>query len=148
MDGEPVWLASLSRWNRDGSLATSRWGPAQIDSGTNALRKMLGECGDPSKERVFRMQLTLCIHRAANAAEKAALPEWFWSDPGIGIAGGPIEVLWESVPGKPSTRPCENAGRTWIDREREIWLPVDCGKCEPCHARALIGTYAPELSRL
>lgn len=141
MNGQPVWLASLSRPNpiTGERLPTTRWPDWGRSRGAALLRQVLDGLGDPARERLFRMQITLCLHRAATDAEVAALPEWFHAAPAVGLAGGPVEVIWESEPGALSTRPCLAPGRERLSRiDPDLWLPVECGECETCRARTRI----------
>lgn len=134
MGGQPVWLASLSVRDPAGTVPTDRWPPGRIAWGEEVLATLLGDLGDTARERSFRMCATLCRHRALTDAEAALIPpEWF-AGPAEHLAGASLEILWETVPGAPSTRPCENPGRDWIDHRN--YLPVDCGECGPCRARA------------
>lgn len=141
MNGAPVWLASLSRPNlatRE-RLPTTRWTGAQMADGEHILRQTLDGIGDPTAQRLFRMQLTLCLHRRVSQEEQAHLPASFWEHPAIGLAGAPVAVLWETVPGSPSTRPCANPGHRMLSAtDPELWLPVACGVCPSCRARAAI----------
>lgn len=100
------------------------------------MKKVLGPLGDKSKERHFRMNATLCIHRALSAAEVAQLPDEFTCAPALDIAGGPVAILWESEEGAISTRPCANPEHMILDpKQPELWVPIDCGKCPSCVAR-------------
>jgi hypothetical protein len=106
------------------------------------LWELMEGVGDEARQRLFRMNVTTCLHRAATDAEVATLPESFHTSPAIGLAGGPVEVLWETVPGKPSTKPCEHPTRALVIPDRpDLWVPVDCERCEPCRARAEIPSY-------
>lgn len=137
MDGQPVWLASVSV-ARDGRTV----GAGDLDAEGQALVKALlwevmNGVGDESRQRLFRMNLTTCLHRAATDDEVASVPAYFHTCDAVGLAGGPVAVLWETVPGKPSTRPCERPERMIaIPSRPDLWIPQDCGDCEPCHARA------------
>lgn len=95
--------------------------------------------GDDSKERLFRMNVTLCMHRACTEAEVAGLPAW-WHEALSGMAGGPVEVLWsKNVTDSPSSAPCENPEHVPSMCGRpDLWIPCDCGQCAPCKARAQI----------
>lgn len=137
MQGQPVWLASVSRQRPNGRmLYVPEWSPSQRRDAERQLRQVLEGVGNPSRERLFRMNVTLCLHRAATDAEVAAQPGSFLSEPGVGLAGGPVEVLSETEPGAPSTRPCEAPHRkAFVMGVPHAWLPVDCGRCEPCRAR-------------
>lgn len=91
--------------------------------------------GDSSRERAFRMNVTLCRHRACTDAEIA---EFGGDTTAIDLAGAPIEHLWAKgfTPG-PSSMPCAKPGhRPLSSGDPELWIPIDCGKCESCLARA------------
>lgn len=105
----------------------------------NALYNVLLRVGDKNRERMFRMNITLCLHRACSEAEKAKLPSYFNDAPG-GLAGGPVELIFtKGLPARPAALPCENPTHHPIDPRRpDLWFPLDCGKCEPCKARAAI----------
>lgn len=140
MYGQPVWLASLSRraplaGNR--ILATGLWPERTRTEMTDLLRRVVGPAGTPSRERIFRMNVTLCIHRALTDAEVASLPPYFHADQPTDLAGGPIEVLWENERGSLSTQPCAHPQRQYLDGgDPLLWLPIDCGTCPTCVARA------------
>lgn len=139
MNGSPVWLASISKASplRGGRLATPLWTPQTMQESWAWLRRLVGPAGDPSRERIFRMNVTVCMHRAATAEDLLRVAPWFHEAEPSDLAGGPVEVLWESEPGLPSTRPCHDPGRRPLDpTNRLLWLPLDCGRCPPCLARA------------
>src|SRR5687767_2633652 len=138
MDGQPVWLASIGRYRQNGRrLYVPEWSPSQTREAERLLLRLLDGVGDVSRERLFRMNVTLCLHRAATAAEVSAQPPWFLAAPGTGLAGGPVAVLRETVAGSDSTRPCHSPRRQVIDRQSPYgWIPVDCGACDPCRDRA------------
>ena len=140
MDGWPVWLASMSRRDRNGDIIpTGKWTPEQLAEGEDMLNTLLDGVGDDSRERCFRMCMTLCRHRALSQDEVDGLPEWWDSVVPTDIAGGPVQVLWmKGVEDRPSTRPCENPGRHVIDALKGLYLPLDCGECEPCLARIAV----------
>jgi hypothetical protein len=141
MNGTPVWLCSISRPNpfRRARLPTNRWTLEQRAEAIDLLRAALGPVGNPARERVFRMQVTICLHRAATADEIAGLSCSLDEASAIDIAGGPVEILEETEPGAPSTRPCLNVRRHQFDSgDRDLWVPIDCGICEPCRARRLV----------
>lgn len=139
MRGQPVWLASLTRWQGSPRHSTPRttgtWTPGELADGFARLRVLLDGVGDPERERGFRMNLTLCIHRATTPDEAARLPPFTPSH----LAGGPVEVVYETEPGKLSTRPCSDPGREVFGG---TWLPVDCGRCATCLARAGVAGHA------
>jgi hypothetical protein len=139
MNGTPVWLASLSRRSpiTGDILATPLWSERTMQSSLALLRRVLGPAGNAARERAFRMQITACLHRALTDDEVAGLPASFHAAEPIDLAGGPVEVLYETEPGRPSTRPCVRPERRRLDdRGSLLWYPVDCGGCEPCRARA------------
>jgi len=138
MNGQPVWLASISRVRNNGArFYVPEWSASQLRDAERRLREVVEGVGDASKERLFRMNVTLCLHRAATAAEVAAQPCWFLQAPGCGLAGGPVQVLSETLPGALSTKPCEAPRKHVIDRaSMHGWIPIDCGACEPCRARS------------
>lgn len=147
MDGSPVWLASISRRSaRTGWInGVERWSARVLRRMEEFIdEEILAGVGDADRQRSFRMNVTLCRHRALTPEEVAGLPDSFHDAPAIDIAGGPVEVLWENVPTRPSTQPCESPGRYTMDAARpDLWVPVDCGRCAPCRARAQIETYCP-----
>jgi hypothetical protein len=142
MRGQPVWLASISRHSPLSNkkiMATVLWTRPVRDASAALLRRLVGPAGDATRERLFRMNVTMCLHRALTDEEVDSLPPSFHTDPPTDLAGGPVEVLWESEPGWPSTRPCQRPTRHLLNpREPLLWLPIDCGDCEPCRARAAL----------
>lgn len=107
------------------------------------LRKVLDGVGDPTHERMFRMCLTMCFQRALTDEERTGLGDACQIEPEH-LAGGSLEVLFHNGPPEPqSAKPCENVGRNDLRRPMlygdrwwpRIWVPVDCGECEPCEAR-------------
>jgi len=139
--GRPVWLASASWRGPEGTIATGDWNPEQLRRAKQNVENALAGAGDPAHQRLFRMNITLCLHRACSAAELARLPAEFYALGG-GLAGGPIEILESrGMPGLPRELPCEKPGREIIDAARpDLWLPRDCGRCTPCRDRASIRT--------
>lgn len=141
MRGSPVWLASVSRQNRitRGPLATPSWSKPVMAESIGLLRRLLGPAGDASRERVFRMQVTVCLHRALSPVEIAGLPAYFETDPAVDLAGGPVEILEESEEGWETTKPCHTPTRIPLDPSNPLlWFPSDCGACPPCQARAAL----------
>ena len=137
MNGQPVWLASVSRFDGKGrNLPASTWRPAIQLAMERVALAVLDGVGDRNRERVFRMCVTLCVHRALTADEVAQLPPWFHDGEAIDIAGGPVEILRETESGRPSTRPSEHLTFEAVKvHGSTMHLPVDCGECGPCHAR-------------
>lgn len=145
MDGWPVWLVSLSRTSvlTRQKILVPRWPEDWIRESTKIMRDVLRDAGDESRERIFRMNLTICLHRAISQAEYDSLPPSFHEGEAEGIAGGPVAVLWESVPGSASTKPCVNPKRMPLPKTNDLlygWIPLDCGEptCDPCMARARV----------
>ena len=92
--------------------------------------------GDEQTERVFRMCLTLCFHRALTKEEEVLLPDGWSKAPYAGIAGGPVEIIRQNVPSTPSCLPCEDPTKLPLSpHDASLWIPGDCGRCEPCKAR-------------
>lgn len=140
MEGRPVWLASISIWDpRQGAIIpTSVWRRDRyaLDRGEQILREVLNGAGDPTRERLFRMNVTLCLHRGLTDEEERTIG----SGCAVHLAGGAVEVLWQrGVRSSPAAMPCERPRRRLLPGgDPRLWLPVDCGGCEPCHARAAI----------
>lgn len=137
MDGRPVWLASYSLRENGRLVATGRYSQQQRRSAIQRLRDLLRDVGDDARTRVFRMNVTICLHKALTDEEALAIVPGWSCGAARDIAGGPVEILEESAPGAPSTRPCVAPKRGIISRERpDLWFPIDCGQCESCRARA------------
>jgi len=139
MDGEPVWLCSVSHQLNGRIVATGTWKKHDFAFAERLAHTALAGVGDQARERAFRMNITFCIHRAVSAFEKATLPR-SWACATGGMAGGPVQVLWSrGIAHRPAAMPCVNPGHLLINPERpDLWLPDDCGQCEPCLARAAI----------
>ncbi len=142
MNGQPVWLVSVSRKSviTDRFVPVVRWTPDQMSEARHLMEQVLRGVGDKQRQRRFRMNVTLCLHRALTDAEVAQLPGGCAFIP-VNLAGGPVEVLWETEPGSDSTKPCEHPIRQPFPGEPsdpDLWLPVDCGRCAPCRARAAL----------
>lgn len=147
MDGRPVWLASVARRDRASGeiIPTGLWTarPGLRNKGLAILRAVLEGIGDRRFERVFRMNATLCMHRAMTAEEVEGLPEWWHSCPSQGEAGPAVEVIYSrGASGRPAQQPCENPVRTipWAGYPESLWIPEDCGLCEPCLDRSRVRT--------
>jgi hypothetical protein len=143
MDGVPVYLASLSHYSplTDAIVFVPSWPQAWRRDGAALLRALIGEMGDPRRERLFRMNVTLCLHRALREDEIARLPPAFWEGDPQAIAGAPVEVLWESIPGGLSTKPCARPFRMALPGyagHPHGWIPLDCGQCPSCLARLAV----------
>lgn len=133
-----MWLASVSIRNpRHGDIiATRNWNQAQMTRARRTLWWLLKGVGDMTRERNFRMNVTLCQHRGLSTTEEERV--------GLGcsihLAGGPVEVYWSHGLGQePTTQPCENPRHELLNPRRpDLWLPADCGECETCRARKLV----------
>jgi hypothetical protein len=138
MDGEPVWLVSGSLRDYRGEIVqTSRMKGAERVRVLDAMQEVLDGIGNADHERCFRMNATLCIHRALRDEEKATLSADWCARPAIHLAGGPVELLWSrGTQDKPSVRPCRKPFKRWLTAT--LWLPTDCGRCAPCMARHAI----------
>lgn len=134
-----MWLCSVSQLDRNGIKGTAEWSPDEFAMAERLAHSALSGVGDEGRERAFRMNITFCIHRSVNATEKAKLPHE-WTCATGGLAGGPVEILWSrGIAHKPASMPCVKPIRQVIDTYRpDLWVPVDCGGCEPCKARAMI----------
>lgn len=136
-----MWLCSVSHGSQDiGTIGTADWSRRHFEMAQRLAHAALWGVGDPLQERAFRMNITFCIHRAANEVEQRKLALQNWGDAPGGLAGGPVEVLWsQGIPHRPAAMPCTNPEHVVIDRKRpDLWVPGDCGECDPCKARAAI----------
>lgn len=143
MDGWPVWLASLSIRDRFGSIVpTAKWDVFRMGAAQNSIDALLDGVGDRSRQRSFRMCITLCRHRALTPEEADQLPDEWWTTPAKDLAGGPLEILWSvGVPETLSTQPC--ARPTKVRLGPSLYFPDDCGTCETCVARATCRAKLP-----
>lgn len=139
MDGQPVWLVSVSKRNKGHIDATGRWGRREFDHAEKLASDTLAGVGDPGRQRAFRMNITFCIHRAVSDTEIGELPRQWRLAPGS-LAGGPVEVLWSrGIEHRPASQACHKPGHRMIIAGRpDLWVPDDCGACPPCLARAAI----------
>jgi hypothetical protein len=141
-----VWLASVSLFDKKSKLISSNaWNARQMRHAQNLIDQALEGIGDNTRERRFRMCITLCCHRGVRDDELAAIPQWWHDAEAVDIAGGPLEVLSScGVAEIPSAMPCYNPGKQPIARGRpDLWIPVDCGVCPPCMARKAVRTRGP-----
>jgi len=111
----------------------------ELTQGERLLQQALKGVGDEHCYRLFRMNITLCLHRAVKPEEEAGLPKT-WPAAIGGMAGGPVRVLRaRNVPNPVAGEACQQMGREIIIPSRpDLWLPSDCGECPPCQARATI----------
>lgn len=138
MNGQPVWLASVARrdYKTGNILPNSAWTTWQKDDSITLLRQALFGVGDLNRDRLFRMNITYCLHRALTDEEVSRLPERFHTCPASHLAGGPIEILWENVAGGLSTKPCAKPVKQYVGHTHpDLWVPFDCGECPSCLAR-------------
>ena len=146
-----MWLASASVWRGSWIVGTGQWRPRVRDQVAAILRdEVMDGIGDLDAQRLFRMNVTLCLHRSLTTQEEERLPADWHEVPPLDIAGGPVEVLWENVPARPSAQPCGQPRHVQAPPGRpDLWIPEDCGRCEPCLARAEITSYCglPDLGR-
>lgn len=147
MNGRPVWLASVSKRGPLGITPNTRWMSPEREKAKKLLNMALEGVGDWSRWRMFRMQITYCLHLAVSDEELKRLPDDWATKPGTCLAGGPVEILDSSgIPDQPSVRPCENPTRLPLSRlagasighDPDLWFPEECGECAPCRARAEI----------
>lgn len=106
--------------------------------GIDLVERHLAGVGNVQRERLFRLQITLSLQRALTDQEIAVLPEWFHEAPALDIFGGPVAILRETEAGVPSTWPCERPQHLPFPgvKDRDIWMPGDCGTCPSCQARS------------
>jgi hypothetical protein len=117
------------------------------DVAKQTLWQVLKDVGDQEKGwRMFRMNITYCLHVAVSDHELELLPGVWQDQPGGALAGGPVAILDAGNCGTaPSVLPCENPGREVLPmapgnryRDPDMWFPRDCGQCEPCLDRIRI----------
>lgn len=139
MSGQPVWLASISRrspLHPSKPISTQLWFPQVRREAEGHLLRLLGPAGNPGRERLFRMQVTLCLHRALTDEEVAMAGPALRTDTPIDLAGGPVEILRETEEGLLTTKPCHTPAKVRLDpRDPLLWFPADCNQCPPCVAR-------------
>ncbi len=139
-----MWLASVSLRDRRGDIiGTAKWSPRQWKHAEWLLKNVaLKNAGDESRERMFRMCITACLHRGIRDDELDQIPQWWFDAEAIDIAGGPIEILYaKGVPDIESAKPCHHPRKQLIDlRRTDLYFPRDCGECPPCVARASVRT--------
>lgn len=134
-----MWLVSVSLRERERIVPTEVWtADDRLWIAEKVIDMVLDGRGDKEREREFRMNITLCRHRAASDGELDQLP-CDWKGRGRDIAGGPVAVLWSSpaMPTSPGVMPCEAPRKRQIPalNDERLWIPIDCGSCEPCQVR-------------
>lgn len=143
MQGRPVWLASVSKRNRQGIIPNTRWGAYHRREAVDLLKTVLDGVGDPDRGwRLFRMQITYCMHLACSVSEIELLPDEWETIKGSALAGGPVEILDSGhCATTPSVMPCERPAKGRIPTpsfDADVWIPLDCGLCPPCLDRISI----------
>jgi hypothetical protein len=97
-------------------------------------------------ERMFRMCMTLCFHRALSAEEIAGLPPYFINSRPRDFAGGPLETfLTKGIPELPTLQPCERPKKHYLDMDCTMYTVDDCGLCRPCKARLALSAFVEGL---
>lgn len=138
-----MWLCSVSTRQAEAIVPTEVWvADERLKIAEGLIDRVLDGRGDPLLQRSFRMNITLCRHRVLSAEEQALLPCDFKTAKAQDMAGGPVATLWHTplMPNGPSVQPCVQPHRLQIltlDDPR-LWIPQDCGHCDPCLARAAI----------
>lgn len=136
-----MWLASIARRNTFGKIIpTGKWPELERHRAEVLLGQALAGVGDESREVAFRMNVTLCRHRGLTGREEASLSADFRAFKATDSAGGSVELLWAKGVSGAAIGPCEQPGREYAfgggaARDPDLWLPVECGYCEPCKAR-------------
>jgi len=149
MQGRPVWLASVSKRDlrKQVIIPNTRWPKWMKDVAKQTLWQALKDVGDKDLGwRLFRMNITYCLHVAVSDHELELLPGVWQDQPGGALAGGPVAVLDAGNCGTaPSVLPCENPGHEALPMapgnrypDPDMWFPRDCGLCEPCLDRIRI----------
>jgi hypothetical protein len=146
MQGRPVWLASLSLRLRSTGLIrpAELWHKDTLKAAKEVVRRsLLKGIGDVSMERMFRMCMTLCFHRALTREEIEGLPPQFLANKPRDFAGGPLHTYYSrGVPKDlPTLVPCMKPRKTYLDMSLENYVVNDCGECRPCMARLALSQY-------
>lgn len=133
-----MWLASASLRRNGQEVLTGDYNKAERRRALRLLKQVLSGVGDERWTRFFRMNLTYCLHRGLSNSEIECLPGWWHSAPAVHLAGGPVEVFWSRgiAPGAVSADPCHSPRKHFVSDA--LWIPMDCGQCPPCRARAEI----------
>lgn len=125
-------------------IPTGEWitKPAARNKALRILKEVLAGVGDTAFERTFRMNVTLCIHRAMTRNEVAELPEWWHRAPAGDGAGPAVEVVSSrGATGRPVQQPCDSPRRVLppiSGYDPRLWFPEGCGQCEPCLDRVRV----------
>lgn len=137
MEGWPVWLVSVSMRRGGKIVSTDKWSRFDWEKARKVMGRVLRGVGDEKREREFRMCVTACRHRAVSRSEIEAIPDSWFDEPAVHLAGGPVEVLRSSgIRVQLSTEPCRPPRKIPIGNILDgLWVPLDCGSCESCVAR-------------
>lgn len=146
-----MWLASVSLRDKRGDIiGTAKWTPRQWRYAEDTLKNYaLRGAGDENRERMFRMCITLCLHRGIRDDELDQIEDWWFDAAAVDLAGGPLEIIYaKGVPDIESAKPCHHPRKQLIDLSRlDLYLPRDCGVCPPCIARTNAQTCRIPLAR-
>jgi hypothetical protein len=132
-----VWLCSVSKRGKGNVLLPSKkWDRDFAKAYREVMCPALKGVGNPKQERLFRMSITLCLHRVTTPDEADYLHRATEGELD-GLAGGPVEILWShGLATSDSCQPCQAPTRQYVEPGRkDLWIPVDCGQCPSCLAR-------------
>ena len=144
-----MWLVSVSKRNpKTGQIVpNTRWPDWVKDKARKALWQVMSGAGDLNIGwRLFRMNITYCLHIAVSDRELELLPVVWQDQMGTALAGGPVAVLDSgNCATSPSVLPCEHPTReplplsgNQLVTDPDMWFPRDCRLCEPCLDRIRI----------
>jgi hypothetical protein len=133
MEGQPAWMASITLRGPRGIINVGRYTMEQMLQAKSILNQALQGAGNPDRERLFRTNALLYLHRAASAEEQERLPSACASFP----AALPIQILYtKGLPPILSTDPCERPRRgPHFPGRPDLWIPLGCNECPSCWAR-------------
>jgi hypothetical protein len=125
---------------KDGSIIpTAVWATepnGRRRAGERVLDDALRDVGDASRERQFRMPITLCRHRALRAEEVTNLPTWWHKAPALDVAGPPLEIQWsKGIKESLSLQPCRSPREEPVGGDPLIYYIIPCEACDSCDAR-------------
>ncbi len=133
----PVWACSYSCRRGLQVLATEDYTTQERDEAERQMDKAMRRVGDKTRQRCFRTGMVFFIERALNDLEIARLPK-DWPHVLTVAPSIPLEVLWSTVEECPSHQPCASPGWTEHPEEPKLMIPVGCGVCSSCAARAQV----------
>ena len=129
-----------------GLYPTREWSSTERKAAWKVLRAALTGVGDGARwERMFRMDVTMCLHRGLSDEEMERLPTR--GCPTSHLAGGPVEVFYSrGIPdGLLSCDPCDNPqGQRLAGPNHkhpnpwDLYVYEDCRFCGPCLQRMQI----------